>query len=86
MADALIVDGARTPRGNGKPSGGLHELARGFLRANPDGPVAELALPVTADGERPRTLRPAPTQGQHTTEILAGLRCTGAEGKSRDAN
>jgi acetyl-CoA C-acetyltransferase len=26
MSDALIVDGVRTPRGKGKPSGGLHQL------------------------------------------------------------
>jgi crotonobetainyl-CoA:carnitine CoA-transferase CaiB-like acyl-CoA transferase len=63
-----------------------HAKARGFLRANPDGPVTELTLPVTVDGERPRALRPAPTQGQLTAEILAELRRTGAEGKSRDAH
>jgi crotonobetainyl-CoA:carnitine CoA-transferase CaiB-like acyl-CoA transferase len=63
-----------------------HAKARGFLRANPDGPVPELALPVTVDGERPRALSPAPTQGQHTAEILAELHRTGAKAESCDAH
>jgi alpha-methylacyl-CoA racemase len=63
-----------------------HAKARGFLRTNPDGPVPELALPVTVDGERPRALGPAPTQGQHTAEILAELNRIRAKGESRYAH
>jgi alpha-methylacyl-CoA racemase len=63
-----------------------HANARGFLRANPDGAVPELALPVTVDGERPRPLRPAPHQGQHTAEILAELDRRALEAELRDAH
>jgi crotonobetainyl-CoA:carnitine CoA-transferase CaiB-like acyl-CoA transferase len=54
-----------------------HAAARGYVRTGPDAPVPELALPVTVDGRRPRTTRPAPGQGEHTTEILAELGRTG---------
>jgi crotonobetainyl-CoA:carnitine CoA-transferase CaiB-like acyl-CoA transferase len=50
-----------------------HATARGYVRTDPDAPVPELVLPVTVDGARPRATRPAPAQGEHTTEILAEL-------------
>jgi len=47
--------------------------ARGYVRHDTDAAVPELALPVTVDGERPRAGHRAPTQGEHTGEILAEL-------------
>ncbi|HEX9833749.1 MAG TPA: hypothetical protein VGA66_11845, partial [Mycobacterium sp.] len=50
-----------------------HAVTRNYLVHESGEPLAMLQLPVTVDGHRLATGRPAPSQGQHTQEILESL-------------
>ncbi|EHB55615.1 Alpha-methylacyl-CoA racemase [Mycolicibacterium rhodesiae JS60] len=50
-----------------------HAVSRNYVVQEPGEPLAMLQLPVTVDGHRLHTGRPAPSQGQHTQEILESL-------------
>jgi crotonobetainyl-CoA:carnitine CoA-transferase CaiB-like acyl-CoA transferase len=50
-----------------------HTAVRGLVRPSVDAPMQVPAPPFVIDGERPPETVGAPTQGQHTDELLAAL-------------
>lgn len=59
--------------------GSPHAVARGLVRKADGIPMPVLAPPFRIDGAHPAERGPAPRQGEHTVEVLAGAGFTAAE-------